>query len=37
MNKKEAEESRKSLAELKAITAAVESTGQSKAEAQVEQ
>ena len=35
LNKKEAEESRKTLAELKAITAAVESTGQSKAEAQV--
>ena len=35
LNKKESEESRKTLAELKAITAAVESTGQSKAEAQV--
>ncbi|XP_028390811.1 major vault protein-like [Dendronephthya gigantea] len=34
LNKKEAEESRKTLAELRAITAAVESTGQSKAEAQ---
>lgn len=34
LNKMEAEESKKTLAEFKAITAAVESTGQSKAEAQ---